>query len=360
MKHILLGLILIYSIINIIFSISKEYIPTVVVMMLTLLIVIIIKERFFNHFILTIFEFILVIVYINYNPLFSSLLAICVLDIVFCKKYIFLLLVCGVIFIYREIFSFYIIFFYILVGLCSYVMKQKEDNKKYYLHSLDTERKLRYELENTKRQLIKNSQDIERLTEIKERNRIARNIHDNIGHDIAGVLFQLQGANKILSKEPKKVQQILTICCEKLSNSLNMIRNTVYNIKPSIEINEDLLKDIVNKFIFCPIDFVIEGNLNQIAPSIFEIIMTNLKEVLTNASKHSSASLIKIKIETNANFLRFYYHDNGKGCLKIKDGLGLSGMKSRIKNVNGMINIDGQNGFTIIIVVPLNQTNIFK
>jgi len=139
-----------------------------------------------------------------------------------------------------------------------------------------------------------------------------------------------------------------------------MIRDTIYNIKPIIEINEDSFRDIIHDFIYCPIQFQLVGNLATLPEVINEIMITNLKEALTNASKYSGATQIEIKVEVKATYVRFYFHDNGKGCLNIKSGIGISGMKERIKSVEGMINFDGQNGFTIITVIPIQQINIFR
>jgi len=255
---------------------------------------------------------------------------------------------------------YYLIYYLIFSSILGYILNKKYLQEKFYTQTFDNERRLRYELEHIKNQLINNSKEIERLTEIKERNRIAREIHDHIGHDIAGVLFQLQAAEKIHDNNPTKSIDIVALCSNKLSQTLELIRNTVYNIKPVLELNENVFKNVINQFVFCPVQFKFDGNIQMIKSDVLELLLANLKESLTNASKHSGATEIQVKIEANQNFIRFYYQDNGKGCQVIKEGLGVTGMKERIKNLGGMININGINGFSIVCIIPNQKTKIFS
>ncbi|QVK16845.1 hypothetical protein KHQ81_07945 [Mycoplasmatota bacterium] len=362
MKRILYSLVMIYTLIGVMLDKNKEFMSTFVVIMLTLLILIIIKERFLNRTLFLFINYIFIIVLVFYYPLLlSKLLAIVLIDIIYQKQYKLLIVLSSfIIYLNYQNIQFELLFFYLLVGLLSFNLIENLDKKQFYLNLIDNERRIRYELEHAKRQLLQNNKEIERLTEIKERNRIARNIHDNIGHDIAGVLFQLQAADKLFYKNQEKSNSIINLCINKLGDSLKIIRETVYNIKPCIELNDNIFKDIIQKFVYCPINFHIDGDISTLSPVIIEVMVTNLKEVLTNGAKHSGATQIEIKIEVTKTFVRFYYHDNGKGCLKIDEGLGLSGIKERINSVNGMINIDGQNGFSIITVIPTRKINIFN
>ncbi|HBG38890.1 MAG TPA: sensor histidine kinase, partial [Clostridiaceae bacterium] len=70
-----------------------------------------------------------------------------------------------------------------------YIMKLFNNREKTFKKSFDYERQLRYELESTKARLLNSEKEIEHITEIRERNRIARELHDNIGHSMAGILM---------------------------------------------------------------------------------------------------------------------------------------------------------------------------
>jgi signal transduction histidine kinase len=220
---------------------------------------------------------------------------------------------------------------------------------------LDNERNLRYQLEKTQVEMVNLLNEIEHITEVRERNRIAQEIHDNIGHSIAGVLFQLQAADKLIGSNTEKVGKILKLCIEKLSEALETTRNTVFNIRSDQTVGIDRIKKIVNGFKFCKLEFEYSGDFNGISPSNIKILEDTTKEVLTNAMKYSGAKDIALKIDVNRKHIRFYYKDNGVGCPRIIESVGLSSMKERVGNLGGTYSVDGTNGFTIVYTIP----NIF-
>ncbi|HBG38889.1 MAG TPA: sensor histidine kinase, partial [Clostridiaceae bacterium] len=136
--------------------------------------------------------------------------------------------------------------------------------------------------------------------------------------------------------------------------SLTVIRNTAYNIKPKEEIGIGYIEKLIKEFKFCNVDFKHTGDVLSIPSSIVEIINTNIKEALTNASKYSNADNIIIRLDVNEKFVRLYIKDNGKGAVNIKEGLGLSGMRERVKNAGGSISISGEDGFLIVCIIPLD------
>jgi len=82
--------------------------------------------------------------------------------------------------------------FIVLIALCTllaYVIRKGSEEASRFTSTLDNERRLRYELEQAKAQLLHASKEIFGITEVKERNRIAREIHDSVGHNLAGTLI---------------------------------------------------------------------------------------------------------------------------------------------------------------------------
>ena len=221
--------------------------------------------------------------------------------------------------------------------------------------SYDKQRSYNYELETAKMKLLNAAEDSARIAEIKERNRIAREIHDNIGHNIAGVLMVMQAALKLMGKDDEKSKELLQRSVDTLSDGLTLLKNTVYNIKPKEELGIDYIEKVIENFSFCKVKFESTGDLTNLSPARLELVATNIKEALTNASKHSKATLVKITLSCNESFLRLQIKDNGVGCEKIKDSLGLSGMKERVKNAGGSIAINGDDGFIVVCVIPLNE-----
>jgi len=314
----------------------------------------IIKERFFNKNYASAIFLALILLLSQYNSQFILLSGISILDFVYSRRYplgAIVFIISSVLSIQSGNYSYE--FHLISAALIGYILGEKDNNEKNYTLVLDKERRLRYRLEKTQNELIHSRKEIEQLTEIRERNRIAHEIHDNIGHSIAGVIFQVEAARRIMNKDKNKLEDILKLCSLKLSEALELTRNTVYNIKVDKKAGIEMLEKVINDFKFCSITFNHTGDFKRVSMSNLKILEANLMECLTNASKYSQAKNINIKIDIGKKNIRFYYKDDGVGCEDIRENLGISGMSERIKNVGGTIAIDGNNGFLIVCNLPV-------
>lgn len=318
----------------------------------------IIKEKFIDNSNASIIYFIIVLILSRFNIKFILLCGIVLIDLSYFRKYAALALVfitAALFCIFNDNYSY--IFHMISAVLFGYIVGTKDEKEKKHIASLDAERNMRYSLEQTQRELIKSRQEVEQLAEIRERNRIAHEIHDNIGHTIAGVIFQLEAALRILHKDIEKSETALKLCSGKLSEALKLTRNTVYNIKVDKRVGLPSIEEIISSFKFSRITFEHSGDFSTVSASSMKILESNIMEALTNAVKHSKASDIQIGIDIGRKNIRFYYKDNGIGCSNIKENIGLSGMRDRVKNAGGIISIDGSNGFLIVCNLPVCKEN---
>lgn len=313
----------------------------------------VVKEKYLDQAIYAyIYGGVVMLLAIN-NHYLLILLGIVLVDMAYFKKY-FLLGICAltaIMLCYRMGEQQYV--FQIITGaLWGYTLRRSDDKEKRHMSLLDNERGLRYQLEKTQVELVRLQNEVERTTEVRERDRIAKEIHDSIGHSIAGVLFQLRAAERLITTNSQKVEQILALCVEKLAEALEITRNTVYNIKSDQIIGIEGIHKIIKGFKFCKIDFNHSGDFSTISTSNLKILESTTKELLTNAIKHSQASKIIVNIDINSKHIRYFYKDNGRGCNKIKENIGLSSIKERVINLSGTYSIDGNNGFTIVFTIP--------
>ena len=351
-KYLLKLFLLIYIIA--LFVINGEA-PYITVLVIILIIgVNVFKERFYDTVDTTIASFILIYVGIWIDRNFTFLLCIPLFDFTYKKAYIGVLaaLLLGIYVILESRLPSLILIMG-LYGILAFTMEKAEEKESEYKNRFDEERRLRYELELTRVKLLNSSKDIVHLTEVSERNRIAREIHDNVGHGIAGILIQLQAANKLFNRDEKKSQEILKKSIENLSDALTLLRNTVHNIKPKETLGVEYFKSVINNFGFCPVDFKFYGDFSLLASSQLEILGSIFKEALTNAAKHSKATRVTITININEKYTRLYIKDDGIGCDKLKEGLGISGMKERVLNIGGNISISSNEGFLIVCLLPM-------
>ncbi|WP_125153527.1 sensor histidine kinase [Clostridium rectalis] len=305
----------------------------------------------------------LIIIFISYYiKEFSVFLCICSYELIKREEYsgLFLIIPFVINLNIEEIPIYTLLFFIVIFYGYTYSKYIKEQKK--YKRLYDSERRITYELEGTKNRLINSYIKIEHLTEVRERNRIAREIHDKVGHNIAGIYMQLQAASKLKNINQEKSYELLDKSIEELSKALSLLKETVYNIKSLETTGINYINKIIENFNYCKVNFNYRGDFNNIPSNIMEIIATNIKESLTNASKYSNAEKIYINLERNEKYIRLYIKDNGVGCNEIKEGLGISGMKERIKNIGGSISIDSKEGFLIVCIIPIGEleVNIFE
>ena len=157
---------------------------------------------------------------------------------------------------------------------------------------------------------------------LRERNRIAREIHDNVGHVLSRTIL-LTGAARAINKD-----QNLDSLLKGLDNSLN---SAMDSIRSSVH---DLHDDAVN---------------------LQETIKGIVKEAISNAMKYSSATQIKIIMREHPAIYQLCIEDNGKGCAdydKNTTGIGLKNMQERVNTLNGNLQINGEKGFRIFVVIP--------
>lgn len=352
MKHVYGPILIIWLAAEQIINLNNEIYS--IASLLGALCLFIIKERYKDNLYTSLGYLVFVLALARYNSSFILLAGVTLLDLSYFGKYAAAsgaFLVSAVLSIFIGEYNY--IFHMLSSLLIGYIIGTKDKNEKKHIALLDGERSLRYNLERTQNELIKSRKEIEQLTEIRERNRIAHEIHDNIGHSIAGVIFQLEAAARLLHKDIEKSEIIIKLCSQKLSEALELTRNTVYNIRVVKKTGVSYLEDIINNFKFCEITFDYSGDFSKVTAFHMKILEANLMEALTNSSKYSRAENIQIKLDAGGKNIRLYYKDDGIGCGNIKESLGLAGMRERVKEAGGIISIDGKDGFLIVCNLPI-------
>lgn len=350
-SYILKTLFFSYFLIEILMN--REINNEIVILFLINVSICIVKERFNSSIYVSLIEFVFITFCVYIYRDFEALYMISIYDFIYegCYGGLVAVALCSIYF-YRGN-NIHMLYIYIMVAIIAYLLKGIKNKQNEFRNTIDNERRLRYELEKTKAELLKSSMEAVHIAEVKERNRIARNIHDNVGHSIAGIFMQLQVVKKLYGKDDEKVEKILAQSINGLSNSLKVLRDTVHNIKPNENIGIEYIEKIIKDFVFCKVKFNYSGDTSLISAVNMEIITTNIKEALTNVSKYSRATKVEIKLDLNEKYIRLFIKDNGIGAPNMRYGLGLSGMEERVKNVGGNISISSENGFLIVCILPI-------
>ena len=195
------------------------------------------------------------------------------------------------------------------------------------------------------------------LSQIEERNSLAQKIHDEVGHTLAGSIIQLEAVGLIMEKDTARAGEMVRSVTENLKNGMESVRSTLRAIKPAPEqLGIDRLRLILEEFELnnkLETDLSYEGRLDVITHMQWSILADNMREALTNSLQHSSATVIKVKIEVMSKLLKMEVRDNGKCEAVVKKVMGRSVLEERAGAVGGMLIIDGSDGFSVITLLPV-------
>ncbi len=187
---------------------------------------------------------------------------------------------------------------------------------------------------------------------LKERNRIARDIHDNVGHMLSRSIL-MTGALKTVNK-----QENLTGVLEDLSTTLNSamdnIRASVHDLRDESVNLKEVVNDLVDGFSFCPV--TLHYDMGVGVPSTIKYsFISIIKEALSNVARHSDATKVDITIREHPYLYQLVIIDNGTKVNTKDHGMGLENMKERVNVLKGTVNFVVDSGFKIFITVPKTQ-----
>ncbi len=194
-------------------------------------------------------------------------------------------------------------------------------------HLQDNESYLRQNSRQRQDELVKRQNYEIHAATLSERNRIAREIHDHVGHMISRAILQL-GAIMAINKE-EKLKEPLGALKDSLDTAMNNIRESVHDIKDEALDLEHMIKDTFNDFEKLHID--LDYDMSKYLSKDFKYcIVAIVKEALTNTVKHSDASNVKIVLREHPALYQLLIEDNGNASGQKtldKTGIGLDNMR---------------------------------
>lgn len=199
----------------------------------------------------------------------------------------------------------------------------------------------------------------EKFGEKNERKRLARELHDTIGHALAGMAVGVDACITMIDKNPQLAKAQLKIISKAIRKGMKDVRNSLnkmrpdflqqYRLKEAIEKMKEEISDVTDLKINLNYQIDETGFDNKIEDILFRVI----QESITNSIRHGLATVVDIDIYKENNLLCLKIKDNGKGCKAINYGFGLKQMVERVSQIRGDINFYSENGFTTEIKIPL-------
>lgn len=203
------------------------------------------------------------------------------------------------------------------------------------------------------------NKEIEELTITEERNRVAQEIHDNLGHNLIALNMNLDVAGNMVDVENNELREIIDKCQNLTKESVESLRMAVYALrderlfKEFISSVEELINNITSTSNI-KIDWDIDDRIEDYPANYKNVIYTSIKESLTNSIKHGKVSRIYIELKIKDEVF-LIVSDNGIGCKDIVKSNGLIGIEERVKEVQGSVEYitEVEEGFKNIVKLPV-------
>lgn len=191
---------------------------------------------------------------------------------------------------------------------------------------------------------------------LEERAQLSQTLHDKLGHSINGSVYQLEAIKVLMEKDPAASKNMIQAVIDQLRAGMDEIRAILRKERPekyrlALLQLEKLCEECCQKGVEAQL--VTEGELSGIPEKYLEIILDNAYEAVSNSMKYAKCTKIEIRIHVMNQMIRCSISDNGIGCNKITDGMGISGMRHRIREVNGILDFESGAGFKINMLLPL-------
>ena len=226
-----------------------------------------------------------------------------------------------------------------------------------------SEREARASLGEANRQLRENAAQVEELAVTKERNRLAREIHDSLGHYLTVVNVQIGAAQAIFSQDSKRALEYLAKAQTLTQEGLAEVRRSVAALRASPTESRPLaeaLGKLVEQWNATGLSatLIVRGTLRQLTPQADLTFYRAAQEALTNVSKHASATRVELSLNyLNSESVLLVVEDNGVGANGTSDfanGFGLLGVRERAQLLGGEVRIETQSGkgFKLEVELP--------
>ena len=205
--------------------------------------------------------------------------------------------------------------------------------------------------------------EAEHTAETRERNRLAREIHDTLGHALSGIATGLDACIVLVDAAPEAAKGQLAKIREMARRGIVDVRRSVKKLRPD-DLEKLSLRQAVEKLILeysassgMKAKLVVLGWPQDLRPDVEEVVYRIIQEGITNANRHGQATEVVITVGTEPGRLFIILADNGRGCVFPQEGFGLRHMRERLSLLHGRLRYWNDNGFTLEAIIPLGKVD---
>jgi two-component system sensor histidine kinase DesK len=203
------------------------------------------------------------------------------------------------------------------------------------------------------RRLIKANEEIEHLAKVAERERIARDLHDVLGHTLSVITLKSELAGKLIARDPeragKEIREVEEISRQALSDVRDAIRG--YRSKGLVAelAQAKCTLETAGVAVHCDSSTAIK------IPAMQEgVLSMAVREAVTNVVRHAQAHTCTMRLDQQNESCRLQIEDDGRGGFE-SEGNGLRGMRERVEMLGGTLTRDSRSGTKLTITLPLRE-----
>lgn len=200
---------------------------------------------------------------------------------------------------------------------------------------------------------------VEELAVLDERNRIAREIHDSVGHYLTVVHVQIEAARALVPTDARRADECLARAQElsreglsELRRSVTMLRSAAVEDRPFGVALSTLVEEARSQGL--DTSLTVDGTPRALAPNLEFTLYRVAQEALTNVTRHSRAAHASCTLRYRDGDVVLQIEDDGVGAAGTEGGFGLTGVRERVQLVGGTMDVRTAvgKGFAIHVCVP--------
>jgi two-component system sensor histidine kinase DesK len=195
-------------------------------------------------------------------------------------------------------------------------------------------------------------EEIEQLAKLAERERIARDLHDVLGHTLSVIVLKSELAGRLFERDPQRARQEIGEVEQVSRKALSEVREAIRGYRSEglaaeIERAHRTL-DAAGVMLTC------ESKPPSLLPAEETVLALAVREAVTNIVRHAQASQCRMRFVSEKGRTLLTVEDDGRGNIR-QEGNGLRGMRERIESLGGHFSIDGKQGTRINIDIPIRS-----
>ncbi|MCF0133521.1 MAG: sensor histidine kinase [Blautia sp.] len=225
--------------------------------------------------------------------------------------------------------------------------------------TIDEVNTLNDKLEKANQQIQEYAKMSEKMAETRERNRLAREIHDTLGHTLTGIAAGIDACVATIDVAPEMTKKQLETISGVTRDGIKEIRRSVNELRPdalerfSLEYAISKMVTDMNSVSDARVYFNCEVKKLKFDEDEENAIYRVIQEGITNAIRHGYAKKIWVTMSQKDSDIILQIKDDGIGSKEVKSGFGTKHMKERIGMLGGTVTFDGSDGFVVHAVIPI-------